>query len=101
MGAKANETTKVQKRSSPTGDKEDREAEKELRAITKSLGEEGNSSSHSSGITGTTSKKKSTKLRHGEKSRRGLLLLKDVQNIHDVYKAIVWDEVTDHTGSEL
>lgn len=65
---------------------------KELKATRKTLDEEGNSSSRST-TTGTTNKKDFAKPRPGEKSRKNLQLLKDMQSIQNSLQSnsLCWD----------
>ncbi|KAM5246133.1 centrosomal protein of 57 kDa isoform 2-T2 [Ctenodactylus gundi] len=93
MEAKANQITKVRRYQAQLEKQKLEKQKKEVRATKKSLGEEGNSSSHSSGFTGTTSKKDFAKLRPGEKSRKNLQLLKDMQTIQNLLQSsnVCWD----------
>ncbi|KAM6158567.1 centrosomal protein of 57 kDa [Rhynchocyon petersi] len=92
MEAKANQITKVRKYQAQLEKQKIEKQRKELRTIKKSLDEEGNSS-RSSGTTGTTNKKDFTKLRPGEKSRKNLQLLKDMQTIQSSLQSnsLSWD----------
>ncbi|XP_032210213.1 centrosomal protein of 57 kDa-like [Mustela erminea] len=81
MEAKANQITKVRKYQAQLEKQKVEKQKRDLRTTRKTLDEEGNSSSRSSGITGTTSKKDVVKPRPGEKSRKNLQLLKDMQTI--------------------
>ncbi|XP_012310235.1 centrosomal protein of 57 kDa isoform X3 [Aotus nancymaae] len=83
MEAKASQITKVRKYQAQLEKQKLEKQKKELKATKKTLDEEGNSSSRSSGITGTTNKKDFTKLRPGEKRRKNLQLLKDMQTIQN------------------
>lgn len=67
MEAKANQITKVRKYQAQL-EKQSTDKQKELKGNKKTLDEEGNSSSRSSVITRTTSKKDFTKQRPGEKA---------------------------------
>ncbi|ELK30075.1 Centrosomal protein of 57 kDa [Myotis davidii] len=67
MEAKANQITKVQKYQAQLEKQKIEKQRRELRTIKKTLDEEGNSSSRSSGNTGTTNKKDCPKPRTGEK----------------------------------
>ncbi|ELK27872.1 Centrosomal protein of 57 kDa [Myotis davidii] len=78
MEAKANQITKVRKYQAQLEKQKIEKQRRELRTTKKTLDEEGNSSSRS-GNTGTTNKKDCTKPRPGEKSRKNLQLLKDMQ----------------------
>jgi centrosomal protein CEP57 len=71
----------------------DKQQKRESKPTRKTLEEEGNSSSRSSGVTGTTSKKDFAKLRPGEKSRKNLQLLKDMQTIQNSLQSsnLCWD----------
>uniref|UniRef100_A0A2K6FNX9 Centrosomal protein of 57 kDa n=1 Tax=Propithecus coquereli TaxID=379532 RepID=A0A2K6FNX9_PROCO len=93
MEAKANQITKVRKYQAQLEKQKIEKQKKELKATKKTLDEEGNSSSRSSGITGTTNKKDCTKLRPGEKSRKNLQLLKDMQTIQNSLQSnsLCWD----------
>ncbi|XP_007936266.2 centrosomal protein of 57 kDa [Orycteropus afer afer] len=92
MEAKANQITKVRKYQAQLEKQKIEKQRKELRATKKSLDEEGNSSSRS-GTTGTTNKKDFAKLRPGEKSRKNLQLLKDMQTIQSSLQSnsLSWD----------
>ncbi|XP_054297339.1 centrosomal protein of 57 kDa isoform X2 [Pongo pygmaeus] len=91
MEAKANQITKVRKYQAQLEKQKLEKQKKELKATKKTL-EEGNSSSRS-GITGTTNKKDFTKLRPGEKRRKNLQLLKDMQSIQNSLQSssLCWD----------
>uniref|UniRef100_G3TDD9 Centrosomal protein of 57 kDa n=1 Tax=Loxodonta africana TaxID=9785 RepID=G3TDD9_LOXAF len=93
MEAKANQITKVRKYQAQLEKQKIEKQRKELRATKKSLDEEGNSSSRSSGTLGTTNKKDFAKLRPGEKSRKNLQLLKDMQTIQSSLQSnsLSWD----------
>ncbi|KAM5186960.1 centrosomal protein of 57 kDa isoform 2-T2 [Callospermophilus lateralis] len=93
MEAKANQITKVRKYQAQLDKQKIEKQKKELRANKKTLDEEGNVSSRSSGITGTTSKKDFAKQRPGEKSRKNLQLLKDMQTIQNSLQSsnLCWD----------
>nr|XP_020039754.1 centrosomal protein of 57 kDa [Castor canadensis] len=94
MEAKANQITKVRKyQAQLEGQKMDKQQKRESKPTRKTLEEEGNSSSRSSGVTGTTSKKDFAKLRPGEKSRKNLQLLKDMQTIQNSLQSsnLCWD----------
>ncbi|EPY79656.1 centrosomal protein [Camelus ferus] len=81
MEAKANQITKVRKYQAQLEKQKMEKQRRESRPTRKTLGEEGNSSSRSSTTTGTTNKKDFAKPRPGEKSRKNLQLLKDMQTI--------------------
>ncbi|XP_052045077.1 centrosomal protein of 57 kDa isoform X1 [Apodemus sylvaticus] len=83
MEAKANQITKVRKYQAQLEKQSIDKQKKELKVNKKTLDEEGNSSSRSSGVTRTSSKKDLTKQRPGEKSRKNLQLLKDMQIIQN------------------
>ncbi|XP_006834009.1 PREDICTED: centrosomal protein of 57 kDa [Chrysochloris asiatica] len=93
MEAKANQITKVRKYQAQLEKQKIEKQRKELRATKKSLDEEGNSSSRFSGTTGATNKKDFTKLKPGEKSRKNLQLLKDMQTIQNSLQSssLLWD----------
>ncbi|MBZ3880725.1 Centrosomal protein of 57 kDa [Sciurus carolinensis] len=93
MEAKANQITKVRKYQAQLDKQKIENQKKELRANKKTLEEEGNGSSRSSGVTGTTSKKDFVKQRPGEKSRKNLQLLKDMQTIQNSLQSsnLCWD----------
>uniref|UniRef100_A0A8C5YTS0 Centrosomal protein of 57 kDa n=1 Tax=Marmota marmota marmota TaxID=9994 RepID=A0A8C5YTS0_MARMA len=93
MEAKANQITKVRKYQAQLDKQKIEKQKKELRANKKTLDEEGNVSSRSSGVTGTTSKKDFAKQRPGEKSRKNLQLLKDMQTIQNSLQSsnLSWD----------
>uniref|UniRef100_I3M040 Centrosomal protein of 57 kDa n=1 Tax=Ictidomys tridecemlineatus TaxID=43179 RepID=I3M040_ICTTR len=93
MEAKANQITKVRKYQAQLDKQKIEKQKKELRANKKTLDEEGNVSSRSSGVTGTTSKKDFAKQRPGEKSRKNLQLLKDMQTIQNSLQSsnLCWD----------
>lgn len=93
MEAKANQITKVRKYQAQLEKQKLDKQKKEVRANRKTLDEEGNSSSRSSGAIGTTSKKDFAKLRPGEKSRKNLQLLKDMQTIQNLLQSskVCWD----------
>uniref|UniRef100_A0A2K5Q7H8 Centrosomal protein of 57 kDa n=1 Tax=Cebus imitator TaxID=2715852 RepID=A0A2K5Q7H8_CEBIM len=92
MEAKANQITKVRKYQAQLEKQKLEKQKKELKATKKTLDEEGNSSSRS-GITGTTNKKDFIKLRPGEKRRKNLQLLKDMQTIQNSLQSssLSWD----------
>uniref|UniRef100_A0A2K5M6G1 Centrosomal protein of 57 kDa n=1 Tax=Cercocebus atys TaxID=9531 RepID=A0A2K5M6G1_CERAT len=92
MEAKANQITKVRKYQAQLEKQKLEKQKKELKATKKTLDEEGNSSSRS-GITGTTNKKDFTKVRPGEKGRKNLQLLKDMQTIQNSLQSssLCWD----------
>ncbi|XP_063640518.1 centrosomal protein of 57 kDa isoform X12 [Pan troglodytes] len=92
MEAKANQITKVRKYQAQLEKQKLEKQKKELKATKKTLDEEGNSSSRS-GITGTTNKKDFMKLRPGEKRRKNLQLLKDMQSIQNSLQSssLCWD----------
>uniref|UniRef100_A0A2K6NL22 Centrosomal protein of 57 kDa n=2 Tax=Colobinae TaxID=9569 RepID=A0A2K6NL22_RHIRO len=92
MEAKANQITKVRKYQAQLEKQKLEKQKKELKATKKTLDEEGNSSGRS-GITGTTNKKDFTKLRPGEKGRKNLQLLKDMQTIQNSLQSssLCWD----------
>ncbi|XP_063498128.1 centrosomal protein of 57 kDa isoform X6 [Symphalangus syndactylus] len=91
MEAKANQITKVRKYQAQLEKQKLEKQKKELKATKKTLDEEGNSSSRSR-ITGTTNKD-FTKLRPGEKRRKNLQLLKDMQSIQNSLQSssLCWD----------
>ncbi|XP_053416173.1 centrosomal protein of 57 kDa isoform X2 [Nycticebus coucang] len=94
MEAKANQITKVRKYQAQLERQKLEKQKKELKATKKTLDEEGNSSNRSSGITGgTTNKKDCAKPRPGEKSRKNLQLLKDMQTIQNSLQSnsLCWD----------
>lgn len=93
MEAKANQITKVRKYQAQLEKQKLENQKKELRANKKTLDEEGNSSSRSSGLAGTLSKKDFAKLRPGEKSRKNLQLLKDMQTIQNLLQSsnVCWN----------
>ncbi|CAO2636137.1 Centrosomal protein of 57 kDa [Lemmus lemmus] len=93
MEAKANQITKVRKYQAQLEKQNIDKQKKELKANKKTVEEEGNSSSHSSGGTKTTSKKDFAKQRPGEKSRKNLQLLKDMQTIQNSLQSsnLCWD----------
>uniref|UniRef100_A0A8C2VQS6 Centrosomal protein of 57 kDa n=1 Tax=Chinchilla lanigera TaxID=34839 RepID=A0A8C2VQS6_CHILA len=93
MEAKANQITKVRKYQAQLDKPKLEKQKKEGRANKKTLEDEGNSSNRSSGVTGTTSKKDFAKLRPGEKSRKNLQLLKDMQTIQNLLQSsnVCWD----------
>ncbi|XP_045870931.1 centrosomal protein of 57 kDa isoform X2 [Meles meles] len=93
MEAKANQITKVRKYQAQLEKQKVEKQKRDLRTTRKTLDEEGNSSSRSSGITGTTSKKDVVKPRPGEKSRKNLQLLKDMQTIQSSLQSnsLCWD----------
>ncbi|XP_014394077.1 PREDICTED: centrosomal protein of 57 kDa isoform X2 [Myotis brandtii] len=93
MEAKANQITKVRKYQAQLEKQKIEKQRRELRTTKKTLDEEGNSSSRSSGNTGTTNKKDCTKPRPGEKSRKNLQLLKDMQTIQSSLQSnnLCWD----------
>ncbi|XP_008849053.1 centrosomal protein of 57 kDa isoform X2 [Nannospalax galili] len=83
MEAKASQISKVRKYHAQLEKQNIDKQKKELKANKKTLDEEGNGNGLSSGITRTTSKKDFAKLRPGEKSRKNLQLLKDMQTIQN------------------
>lgn len=93
MEAKASQITKVRKYQAQLEKQKLEKQKRELRATKKTPDEEGNSSSRSSGITGTTHKKDLAKPRPGEKSRKNLQLLKDMQTIQSSLQSnnLCWD----------
>ncbi|XP_042815436.1 centrosomal protein of 57 kDa isoform X2 [Panthera tigris] len=93
MEAKANQITKVRKYQAQLEKHKIEKQKRDLRTPRKTLDEEGNSSSRSSGITGTTNKKDVAKPRPGEKSRKNLQLLKDMQTIQSSLQSnsLCWD----------
>ncbi|XP_023376024.1 centrosomal protein of 57 kDa isoform X3 [Pteropus vampyrus] len=93
MEAKANQITKVRKYQAQLEKQKTEKQKRELKTTRKTLEEEGNSSSRSSGITGTTNKKDFAKPRPGEKSRKNLQLLKDMQTIQSSLQSnnLCWD----------
>lgn len=88
MEAKANQINKVRKYQAQL-----EKQKRELRTTKKTFDEEGNSSSHPSGIAGTSNKKDFAKPRPGEKSRKNLQLLKDMQTIQSSLQSnnLCWD----------
>uniref|UniRef100_A0AC11CHY4 Centrosomal protein 57 n=1 Tax=Ovis aries TaxID=9940 RepID=A0AC11CHY4_SHEEP len=92
MEAKANQITKVRKYQAQLEKQKLEKQKKELKATKKTLDEEGNSSSRST-TTGTTNKKDFAKPRPGEKSRKNLQLLKDMQSIQNSLQSnsLCWD----------
>ncbi|XP_040832763.1 centrosomal protein of 57 kDa isoform X3 [Ochotona curzoniae] len=92
MEAKANQITKVRKYQAQLEKQKTEKQRKELRSTKKTLEEDG-SSSNRTGITGNTNKKDYTKLRPGEKSRKNLQLLKDMQTIQNSLQSgdLCWD----------
>ncbi|XP_057622947.1 centrosomal protein of 57 kDa isoform X1 [Chionomys nivalis] len=93
MEAKASQITKVRKYQAQLEKQNIDKQKKELKANKKTVEEEGNSSSRSSGGTRTTSKKDFVKHRPGEKSRKNLQLLKDMQTIQNSLQSssLCWD----------
>ncbi|XP_023971083.1 centrosomal protein of 57 kDa isoform X2 [Physeter macrocephalus] len=93
MEAKANQITKVRKYQAQLEKQKLEKQKRELRTTKKTLDEEGNSSSRSSATTGTTNKKDFAKPRPGEKSRKNLQLLKDMQTIQNSLQSnsLCWD----------
>uniref|UniRef100_A0A8C0R2G4 Centrosomal protein of 57 kDa n=1 Tax=Canis lupus dingo TaxID=286419 RepID=A0A8C0R2G4_CANLU len=93
MEAKANQITKVRKYQAQLEKQKIEKQKRDLRTTRRTLDEEGNSSSRSSGTTGTTNKKDVAKLRPGEKSRKNLQLLKDMQTIQSSLQSssLCWD----------
>lgn len=93
MEAKANQITKVRRYQAQLEKQNIDKQKKELKANKKTVEEEGNSSSRSSGGTRTTSKKDFAKHRPGEKSRKNLQLLKDMQTIQNSLQSsnLCWD----------
>ncbi|XP_037360659.1 centrosomal protein of 57 kDa [Talpa occidentalis] len=93
MEAKAGQITKVRKYQAQLEKQKAEKQKKELKSTKKTLDEEGNSSSRSSGITGSTNKKDVAKLRPGEKSRKNLQLLKEMQTIQSSLQSdsVCWD----------
>ncbi|XP_028619256.1 centrosomal protein of 57 kDa isoform X1 [Grammomys surdaster] len=93
MEAKANQITKVRKYQAQLEKQNTDKQKKELKVNKKTLDEEGYSSGRSSGVTRTTSKKDLTKQRPGEKSRKNLQLLKDMQTIQNSLQSsnLCWD----------
>uniref|UniRef100_A0A667I9E0 Centrosomal protein of 57 kDa n=1 Tax=Lynx canadensis TaxID=61383 RepID=A0A667I9E0_LYNCA len=93
MEAKANQITKVRKYQAQLEKHKIEKQKRDLRTPRKTPDEEGNSSSRSSGITGTTNKKDVAKPRPGEKSRKNLQLLKDMQTIQSSLQSnsLCWD----------
>ncbi|XP_014640722.1 PREDICTED: centrosomal protein of 57 kDa isoform X2 [Ceratotherium simum simum] len=93
MEAKANQITKVRKYQAQLEKQKIEKQKRELRTTKKTLDEEGNSSSRSSGNTGTTNKKDFAKPRPGDKSRKNLQLLKDMQTIQSSLQSnnLCWD----------
>ncbi|MBW03332.1 Centrosomal protein of 57 kDa, partial [Eschrichtius robustus] len=83
MEAKANQITKVRKYQAQLEKQKLEKQKRELRTTKKTFDEEGNSSGRSSATTGTTNKKDFAKPRPGEKSRKNLQLLKDMQTIQN------------------
>ncbi|XP_043338276.1 centrosomal protein of 57 kDa [Cervus canadensis] len=92
MEAKASQITKVRKYQAQLEKQKLEKQKKELKATKKTLDEEGNSSSRST-TTGTTNKKDFAKPRPGEKSRKNLQLLKDMQSIQNSLQSnsLCWD----------
>ncbi|XP_004398139.1 PREDICTED: centrosomal protein of 57 kDa isoform X2 [Odobenus rosmarus divergens] len=92
MEAKANQITKVRKYQAQLEKQKVEKPKRDLRTTRKTL-DEGKSSSRSSGITGTTNKKDVAKPRPGEKSRKNLQLLKDMQTIQSSLQSnsLCWD----------
>ncbi|XP_004838119.1 centrosomal protein of 57 kDa isoform X2 [Heterocephalus glaber] len=92
MEAKANQITKVRKYQAQLEKQKLEKQKKEVRANKKTL-EEGKSSSRSSGLMGTISRKDFGKLRPGEKSRKNLQLLKDMQTIQNLLQSsnVCWN----------
>nr|KAF6437224.1 centrosomal protein 57 [Molossus molossus] len=93
MEAKASQITKVRKYQAQLEKQKMEKQKRELRTTKKTLDEEGNSSSRSSGTAGTTNKKDFAKPRPGEKSRKNLQLLKDMQTIQSSLQSnnLCWD----------
>ncbi|XP_003500126.4 centrosomal protein of 57 kDa isoform X1 [Cricetulus griseus] len=93
MEAKANQITKVRKYQAQLEKQNIDKQKKELKPNKKTLDEEGNSSNRSPGVTRTTSKKDFAKQRPGEKSRKNLQLLKDMQTIQNSLQSsnLCWD----------
>ncbi|XP_061058662.1 centrosomal protein of 57 kDa isoform X3 [Eubalaena glacialis] len=93
MEAKANQITKVRKYQAQLEKQKLEKQKRELRTTKKTLDEEGNSSGRSSATTGTTNKKDFAKPRPGEKSRKNLQLLKDMQTIQNSLQSnsLCWD----------
>nr|XP_045001426.1 centrosomal protein of 57 kDa isoform X2 [Jaculus jaculus] len=91
MEAKANQITKVRKYQAQL-ERQKTDKQKELKANKKTLNEEGISSNRSSGVT-VTSKKEFVKLKPGEKSKKNLQLLKDMQTIQSSLQRsnLCWD----------
>ncbi|XP_026943610.1 centrosomal protein of 57 kDa isoform X2 [Sagmatias obliquidens] len=92
MEAKANQITKVRKYQAQLEKQKLEKQKRGLRTTKKTL-EEGNSSGRSSATTGTTNKKDFAKPRPGEKSRKNLQLLKDMQTIQNSLQSnsLCWD----------
>lgn len=92
MEAKANQITKVRKYQAQLEKQKLEKQKRGLRTTKKTL-EEGNSSVRSSATTGTTNKKDFAKPRPGEKSRKNLQLLKDMQTIQNSLQSnsLCWD----------
>ncbi|XP_021569093.1 centrosomal protein of 57 kDa [Carlito syrichta] len=90
--AKAGQITKVRNYQTQL-EKQKIEKQKGPKATRKTLAEEGNSSSRSSGVPRTASKRDFAKLKPGEKSRRNLQLLKDMQTIQTSLQSgsVCWD----------
>uniref|UniRef100_A0A8C2W158 Centrosomal protein of 57 kDa n=1 Tax=Chinchilla lanigera TaxID=34839 RepID=A0A8C2W158_CHILA len=86
MEAKANQIPKVRKYQAQLDKQKLEKQKKEVRANKKTLDEEGNSSGRSSG-------KDFAKLRPGEKSRKNLQLLKNMQTIQNLLQSsnVCWD----------
>ncbi|XP_032495112.1 centrosomal protein of 57 kDa isoform X5 [Phocoena sinus] len=93
MEAKANQITKVRKYQAQLEKQKLEKQKRGLRTTKKTLDEEGNSSGRSSATTGTTNKKDFAKPRPGEKSRKNLQLLKDMQTIQNSLQSnsLCWD----------
>ncbi|XP_006887395.1 PREDICTED: centrosomal protein of 57 kDa isoform X2 [Elephantulus edwardii] len=90
MEAKANQITKVRKYQAQLEKQKIEKQRKEIRTTKKPLAEDRTNSSRSSG---TANKKDFTKPRPGEKSRKNLQLLKDMQTIQSSLQSssLSWD----------
>ncbi|XP_060035665.1 centrosomal protein of 57 kDa [Erinaceus europaeus] len=89
MEAKANQITKVRKYQAQLEKQKMEKQKKELRTK-KTLDEKGNSSSHCFGYTGAANKRNLAKVRPGEKSRKNLQLLKEMQTIQNLLQSSNW-----------
>lgn len=95
MEAKATQITKVRKYQAQFEKQKTEKPKKDLRTTRKSLEEEGSSSrwSGNSNSGTTTNKRDLTKARPGEKSRKNLQLLKEMQTIQNSLQSnsLSWD----------